>query len=134
MSESRQIETPITSANDYLDRIGKIVPPEITGAYLAIQPLFIDAGDLTKNFNLLLGFSLFLTVLVPTYLWKFRGVSNKIQLAFSALSFPIWAGAISAEQLVIRSDGIISNIIVTLVMVAWSLLIPIFVPAQQEGG
>lgn len=133
MTDSLQIDTPIRSANDYLDRIGKIVPPEITAAYLAVQPLFIDAKDLTANFNTLLVFVLFLTALVPTYLWKFRRVSNRVQLAFSALSFPVWAGAISAEQIVIRSDGVISSIAVTLVMVAWSLLIPIFVPAQQGG-
>ena len=134
MIASRQIDTPIRSAGDYLDRIGKIVPPEITGAYLAVQPLLLDPIDITKHFHVLLAFAGFLTILVPLYLWRVGGVTNSVQLAFSALSFPVWAASMSAEQLIIRSDGAVSGAVVTVVMVGWALLIPIFVPARATGN
>ncbi len=132
MAEDRQIDKPLGSAQDYLDRIGKLVPPEITAGFLAVQPLLIDPQDVVRHFNLLLVFVAFLTVLVPLYLWKLFNVTNWVQLAFSALSFPVWAGAICAEQLIIRSDGAVSNVIITLVMVGWALLIPLVVPAKPH--
>lgn len=134
MTESRQIETPIRSTGDYLDRIGKIVPPEITAAYLAVQPLFLDSNDISAHFSTLLGFAAFLAVLVPVYLFMFRKVTNRVQLVFSALSFPVWAGAISAEQVIVQSNGMVSSVIITVVMVGWALLIPIFVPAEPKTG
>lgn len=128
MSETRQIDTPIRSTADYLDRIGKIVPPELTAALLIVQPLILNDEDIGRHFYILVAFSAFLTVLVPIYLAKFRGVTNRVQLAFSALSFPVWAAAMNTEQIVIQSD--IPSVVVTVLMVAWALLIPIFVPAR----
>lgn len=132
MAETRQIEKPLGSAQDYLDRIGKLVPAEITAGFLAVQPLLINKDDVTENFTILLMFVAFLTVLVPLYLWKLFNVTNVVQLAFSALSFPVWAGAICAEQVIIRSDGAVSNVVITLVMVGWALLIPLIVPPKPQ--
>ncbi len=134
MAESRQIDRPLGSTQDYLDRIGKLVPAEITAGFLAVQPLLINKDDVTENFIVLLIFVAFLTVLVPFYLWKLFNVTNAVQLAFSALSFPVWAAAICAEQLILRSEGRISNIIITLVMVGWALLIPLVIPPRPQTG
>ncbi len=111
---------------DYLDRLYKIIPAEMTAAYLAISTLLTDTTNPEAHATTLLIFAVFLMLLTPLYLWRLAGVRNMAQILVSTVSFPIWAAAISTSLLTLMFDFITPEII-TVVMVGWVLVTPLLV-------
>jgi len=111
---------------DYLDRLYKIIPAEVTAAYLAISTLLTDTINPESNAMTLLLFGIFLTALTPFYLWILAGVRNVMQIVVSTISFPIWAVSISAGLVTLMFSDITPEII-TVVMVGWVLVTPLLV-------
>ena len=128
----RQIDKPIQSPQDYLDRLYQILPTEITAAYVVVQTLLANPNQVSATAGLLFGFAAFATILVPLYLWKFQGVDNWIQLTVSTLSFPIWAANISIATLLVTFQWVSSSL-VAIIMIGWVLVIPILVPAKSQS-
>lgn len=115
----------VDSVSDrYIDKLYKIIPAEITGAYIAASSLL--AGVDPKWYGVLLGaFGGFLTLLVPAYLSKLQNVKDRKQIFVSMISFPIWAANTSA--LWIQDNyGIIAEVL-ALILIGWVLLTPILV-------
>ncbi len=115
----------------YLDKLYKIIPAEITAGYTAIASFLWDPIDPGKNTYVLLGFAIFLTILNPLYLFQLQRVRNRAQIAVSTISFPIWAACISTP-LVTGAIPFITPQIITVVMVAWVLATPLLVPGDSE--
>lgn len=113
-------------AQDYLDRLYKIIPAEITAAYLAVSSFLTDPINPMSNSITLLIFAVFLTILAPFYLWILAGVRNKVQIVVSTISFPIWAICISTSLVTLAVPAITPETI-TVVMVAWVLVTPLLV-------
>lgn len=113
-------------AQDYLDRLYKIIPAEITAAYLAVSSFLTDPINPMSNSMTLLVFAVFLTILAPFYLWILAGVRNKVQIVVSTISFPIWAICISTALVTLAVPAITPETI-TVVMVAWVLVTPLLV-------
>ena len=112
----------------YVQRLAKLIPVEITGAYVAITSLLSplhSAGDIP-----LLGAAAFLTLLIPFYMKFVLNMQNNMQVAISALSFPIWAANISniplSEEL-FRHNLPLSPIVFGVILILWTVATPIFV-------
>lgn len=113
-------------AQDYLDRLHKIIPTEVAAAYLAISSLLTDTIDPLRHGVTLLVFAIFLTIITPFYLWVLAGVRNKMQLVVSTLSFPVWAVCISTSMVALAFPSF-SPETITVIMVAWVLVTPLLV-------
>ena len=111
---------------DYLDRLYKIIPAEVTAAYLAVSTLLADPLNPQSNELTLLLFGIFLTLLTPFYLWILAGVRNGMQIVVSTISFPIWAISISAAMVTLAFPFVTPQTI-TVLMVAWVLVTPLLV-------
>lgn len=122
---------PTDPGQQYLDKLYKIIPAEITAGYTAIASFLWDPIDPGSNIYVLLGFAIFLTILNPLYLYQLQKVRNRAQIAVSTISFPIWAACISTP-LVTGAISVITPQIITVVMVAWVLATPLLVPGDSE--
>lgn len=116
----------------YLDKLYKIIPAEITAGYTAIASFLWDPIDPGKNIYVLLGFAVFLTVINPLYLYRLQMVRNRMQIVVSTISFPIWAACISTPLLT-GAVSFITPQIITVVMVAWVLATPLLVPGDADA-
>jgi len=125
----------ITSAsgsapNAYLDRLYKLIPTELTAAYVAIASL-IDPVNFGEDHLWLLPVSYgVLQILVPVYMWRLQGVRDIAQLVVSSISFPIWAANISSI-LVSEKFNFISGVTLGVVLILWTLIIPLVVKGNN---
>lgn len=126
----RQITTGVKNAQDYLDRLFKIIPAEVTAAFIAVQTLLTNPNAPNQHFWTLAAFGGFLTVITPLYLHRLQNVTNPYQLVASTISFPVWAANIAVAQVTVEFDWL-SPQLLTVIMIAWVLLIPLVVPAQR---
>ena len=130
----REIENSnIQGVQDYLDRLYKIIPAELTAGYTAAQSfLGVPADDPTSNIPFLLGFGIFLTALVPLYLRRLQGVQNLSQIMVSTVSFPIWATNISVVYF-----GLLTNSrwvkVLGLVLIGWVLAAPVIINVPKTA-
>ena len=119
----------VGDTGNYLEKLYKIIPTELTAAYVAISAFLVDDVIPDKNNYLLFGFGVFLTILTPLYLYRLQNVTHVLQLIVSTVSFPIWAVTISTS-LVVEATSLLTTQIITVVMVAWVLVTPLIVPSQ----
>jgi len=106
----------ITKDDEPRDRLIKLIPAEIVTAYLALQSLLIDLGE-----NVVYGVIVFLFIMTFFYLRRFGGVTDWIQLTFSAVSFLIWVFSIAPEEIL---KSWYNPKLATVVLFCWTLLIP----------
>lgn len=84
--------------DEYLDRLYKLLPAEVTGAYIAIRTLI----DPTTNDNdkYLFFFGGVILVLAPfVYYWVLK-ISDWVQVAFLTFSYVVWAANIDVLKIV----------------------------------
>ena len=84
--------------DEYVQRLYKLIPAEISGAYVAISSL-INPISTSSDIYLLISF-LVLLVALPFYMVVVQSVHNRLQIAVSTISFPIWAANVSSIQLI----------------------------------
>ena len=130
--QTRVLSAEIESGSDtttavYLDKLYKIIPAELTAAYLAVASFLTDANDPLANAQTLIVFAVFLTILTPFYLSRLQKVGNRVQLIVSTISFPVWAMCISTSIVTLLVPAITPQLI-TVVMIAWVLVTPLLVP------
>ncbi len=114
--------------NPYFDKLYKLIPTEITGAYLAITSMIgsngTTNGDLNYFYTILFTF-LALLFLTPIYTYKVQGVRNTTQIILSTISFPIWVSNISATYLS-HVIGVNTGLFSGAVLIVWTLVVPLF--------
>jgi hypothetical protein len=71
-----------------------------------------------------------LLVLTPIYLRKVSKVNNVTQLGVTTISFIIWVYTLGGPFVV---WGIYYSLIGSVVLVLWSVIIPLFVPATSKN-
>ena len=116
------------SPDDYAQRLAKLIPSEITAAYIAISSLLAplySKGDIYLFYSFVV-----LLVLLPFYQKLVLSMKNNVQILVSTISFPIWAANISniplSEDLFRMGHGV-SPIIFGVILILWTVITPIFV-------
>jgi len=127
----------VNTTQPYYDKLVKLIPSEIIGAYLVLSNILGYAGGSiqAKAFPgtvteaemrpVLIQIVFFtLLILTPVYLKKISKVNNAIQLAVTTISFVIWVYTLGGPFIV---WGIYYSIIGSVVLVLWSVIVPVFV-------
>jgi hypothetical protein len=109
------------TADTYADRLVKYIPPDIIGAFTAIEGL-VDSGGGTKR--AILAWVVFTVILVatPAYLIRVAGVRKISQVVISTAAFIVWAFAYPGEPfLSLNIDRVWGSVILAL----FTFLIPL---------
>ncbi len=130
----------VNDTQPYSDKLVKLIPSEIIGAYMVLSNILgynagnIQASVLPKPVTendlkpILLQVVFFvLLILTPVYLRKVSKVNNVTQLGVTTFSFIIWVYTLGGPFVV---WGLYYSLIGSVVLVLWSVIIPLFVPAR----
>lgn len=137
----------INSTQPFQDKVVKLIPTEIVGAYMVLNgiiglpasPVVADmrfpsappVSDDTLRFYLVQAVFAILLVLTPLYLAKIAKVTNRRQLAVTTMSFVVWAYTLGGPFVV---WGLYYPLVASVLLVIWSLVVPMFVPALAAPG
>ena len=135
----------INATQPYNDKLVKLIPTEIVGAYMVLAGIlgYATAGAPTKVRissipripeselrPILIQIVFFiLLVLTPIYLKKISKVSNNKQLLITTLSFVVWVYTLGGPFIV---WNIYYPLIGSVVLVLWSLITPLFVSPSSS--
>jgi hypothetical protein len=127
----------VNTTQPYSDKLVKLIPSEIIGAYMVLSNILgYTAGNMQASARpypvsesdlkpILLQIVFFvLLILTPVYLKKISGVNNVTQLIVTTLSFIIWVYTLGGPFIV---WGLYYSIVGSVVLVLWSVIIPLFV-------
>ena len=78
----------IDNSNEYSEKLVKLVPTEIIGAYIAIEGIVSTQPEM-QSLVLTMG-SITLLILVPLYLWFVFDIKSISQIAVTMFSFAVW--------------------------------------------
>lgn len=93
---TRQIDPGL---DPYTSKLGKLIPAEVSAAYLAINSIV----PLPQGYSWTILLSIvFLTIACALYLRVLQGVTSYLQIGFTTAAFPLWAANISTA----RSDAL----------------------------
>jgi hypothetical protein len=104
-TRTTQVEPP---TDDYSSRLIKYIPAEVVAVYLTVQSAILaavpsaESGTQTTTVDqpaLFWGVFVILLVLTPLYLLRTQGVTKKVQLIISTLSFAVWVFTIGGPFL-----------------------------------
>jgi hypothetical protein len=131
---TKEINPPeATEQDSYLQRLAKLIPVEITTAYVAIaaaltlDPNTTDPDKQDRYDGYLLCCFVVLLVLVPCYLWFLRNVRNNwAQIIVTTLSFPIWAATVSASVVQDHFPGAPPQLL-AVILIVWTTILPLLV-------
>ena len=117
----------IKNENPYKDKLLKLIPTEIVAAYMVIMGL-IPAAQ--AKWGLLI-VTIILFILVPFYLKFIHKVTSIVQIIFTALSFIVWVYSLGGPFFY---WGIYEAWIASVILVIWTLFIPLFVKVEEPTG
>lgn len=131
----------ISPTGQFSDKILKLLPAEVTAAYLAIRSV-IDlvsgnqgATDLVSSY-ILFAVIIILMALTPVFLSAVRAVTDRRRQWFLSFSFFVWAINIDYSRVIlIAPTGTASVLIyvIPILLISWAALaLPIFV--AQTGA
>jgi hypothetical protein len=115
----------VRDLDSYSSKLAKLIPGEVTAAYLAINSLVsIDDGMSWVMITSLV----ILAIFCPLYLWKLQNVRNVAQIAFTTAAFPLWALNISYPRIPSIPQGVLGT-----ALILATLAIPLISPTQEQG-
>jgi len=118
----------IRSTDQYKEKLMKIIPSEIIGAYVVIQGLLVSQDPVT--IKIVIGILVLLTVV---YLWRVEKVRDYDHIVFAAVSFLVWVYSIAPRE--ILGEDIYNPELSSIVLVLCTLFIPLVVtPAKAEAA
>lgn len=117
----------IDQTSDYRDKLIKLIPSEIIGAFITIQGLCAAAN--TSEVPLQISASI-LFLILPLYLWFVFGVRSKLHLFFTEISFCVWIYNVAGQWVVPQVYHPVAG---PIVLIFWTLLIPL-IPSQKLGA
>jgi hypothetical protein len=123
----------VNETQPFSDKVVKLIPTEIVGAYMVLSGIlgYSSSGQqgsiappavLSPILIQVVFFVLLL--LTPIYLLRIAKVSNKAQLIVTTISFVVWIYTLGGPFVV---WDIYSSLIGAVVLVLWTLIIPLFV-------
>lgn len=88
----------IDSQDSATDKVGKLLPSEVTGLYLSVRALFAGTdADPTSGYILILMAILCLVAAVG-YIINVRGVTNRKHIVIYIVTFVIWALTLDSDR------------------------------------
>jgi hypothetical protein len=136
----------INEEQPYRDKLLKLIPTEIVGAYMVLSGMLgygaastgatstftaappVSDSDLKKV--LIQAVFIVLLVLTPIYLRVISKVKNLAQIVASTISFVVWVYTLGGPFVVWQ---VYYAIVGSVILVLWSLIAPLFVSAKPEG-
>ena len=123
----------VNSTQSYADKLVKLVPTEIVGAYMVLSGMIgVSPASSSKPSDmssvLIIVVSIILLALTPIYLMRISHVKNVIQIVVTTLSFVVWVYTLGGPFLVI---GIYYPIIASVILILWQMILPLVVPPQE---
>ncbi|MBN1596531.1 hypothetical protein JW933_11450 [candidate division FCPU426 bacterium] len=109
----------IKQMQTYQDRLLKLIPSEIIGAYLFLQGII--PPDQAKWGTTLVGVALL--IMTPLYMQRIQKVSKKTQLLVTTLSFAVWVYSLGGP---FSLWGLYQAWIGSVVLVLWTMTVPLF--------
>jgi hypothetical protein len=120
---ARQIKRDQT----YRDKLLKLIPSEIVAAYMVL--IGIIPEHYAKWGTLVV--SIILLILTPFYLKKLEKVANNVQVLFCSLSFVVWVYSLGGLGGPFRHWHMYQPWIGSVVLILWTLIVPLFVPTKK---
>jgi hypothetical protein len=139
----------VNATQPYTDKLVKLIPTEIVGAYMVLagilsrtgtnsptklQPTVPDLLGLPPESDLKIDLTrivfFFLLVLTPFYLRRVGRVTNISQLCISTLSFGVLVYTLGGPFV---DWGIYHPLIGSVILVLWSLSVPLVVNAETDA-
>lgn len=135
-TSSRQIK----SSDQNLDRLYKLLPADITAAYIGIRTLI--STETNNSDSYLLFFGAVILLLTPIYYYRLLQIKDIVQVSFLTFSFAVWAANIDINRIAtISSDSPLSGFInfflnpifIKGVLVLWAvLLVPLVLNEKKS--
>jgi len=116
----------IKNAQNYRDRLLKLIPSELVGAYMVLDGII--PPDQAKWGTLIT--SIILLILTPLYLSRLQGVTRPSQLIVTSISFAVWVYSLGGPY---QYWGLYQPWIGSVTLVLWTLIVPLFVNPQSEA-
>lgn len=124
-----------TTPDNHLDKVAKLVPSEIVGAFLAIDNLILsqltDDVDSSNNSEIIY-WVVFIILLVATPFYVKRAITSefkllKSQIFVSTLAFVFWVYAIGGP---FELAGIHNYLLAGLGLILFSVISPLLIPKK----
>jgi hypothetical protein len=113
-----------SEANNYKDRLLKLIPSEIIAAYITLHGLIVGIESVHK-LQLMWIMVGILFVLTPFYLYKVSMVTKKGQIFISSIGFLVWVFTTNPPVEKVWDD-IPSAFLGSMVFVLYTLFAPLF--------
>ena len=126
----------IEAADPGVDRLGKLLPAEVTGLYVSIRALFTDGASDYAGYWLLIMATASLA-LALFYIWRVRGVNNPLHLAIYAITFALWAVSLDPGRLSPHLPPFLSAFlaqVTTSISILWSFGFPFLISSQSVAS
>ena len=115
----------IRQENPYLTKLLKLIPSEIIAAYLVIVGFIPNEYEQKKL--ILIVISLALLILIPFYMSRLQNVKRFSQKLLAMVSFVVWLYTLGG---VFVEFGVYEAFIGSIILVFWTLLIPLVYKPQ----
>jgi hypothetical protein len=119
------------TVDDYKDKLLKLIPTEITTAYVTIFGIISGISQGNKD-DLLWLIIVLLAILNPLYLWRISKVKSWLQIIFTSVAFLLWVLATGSPIATIF--GYQSTFIGSILLIVYTLFIPLLFPSKEPNG
>jgi hypothetical protein len=99
-SSSRDVK----STDDYTSRLLKLLPAEITGAYLAIR--LVVPSETSQGDGAIAVFAILILLISPWFMWRVLQMRQTKQIVFLMFSYIVWVANIEISRINDHADAI----------------------------
>lgn len=125
----------VNDQNPYQDKLLKLIPTEIVGAYMFLSGVVSGGPESAANTGskiddyllYIVFFALF--AFTPLYLWRVSGVTNIAQIIVTSISYLVWVYTLGGPFSI---WGIYSPAAGSVFLVLWTLAMPLLVPSNPN--
>ncbi len=115
----------IKDVQNYQDRLLKLIPSEIVGAYMVLQGI-IPSAQAKWGTTVI---SIILMILTPLYLNRIQNVKRLSQLIVTTISFVVWVYSLGGP---FQFWGLYQSWIGSTVLIIWTITVPMIVNPKVD--
>lgn len=94
---------PIEPGESPVDRLGKLLPSEVTGLYVAMRAFFVDPTIPNYGYYLI-GLAIVCFFIGMGYIFYIRNVRNILHLVIYGAAFAVWAFSLDVDHIKVIID------------------------------